>query len=817
MESRVFTPSDADRLTALNSYGVLDTAAEPRFDRIAQLAASVFEAPVAVVSFVDEHRLWFKARVGLDASWAHRDQSFCDHAVRMAPQSIMVVEDALADPRFANHPLVVGEPHLRFYTGAVLSTASGQNLGALCVFDHHPRQKPTETQLAQLRALADIAVDELERILTERRIAEKHKLLAMAESMSGVGHWRHEDSGRMSWSDEVYRIFGTDIATFEPTYEKTVGFFHEDDRTRCIVAMQRAVASNSGYEVELKIRRADGQLRDLLLKGSVELDDRGVLTAMFGVIQDVTEQNRALRVAQKSQAGYKLLADNMADVVTRIRLDGHSNYISPAVQNLIGYTPAEMAGRPAQDFVYEPDKPRILETFAELGMGLEGKSVEHRAIHKDGHPVWVESRFRLLRDANGKPDEMVAVIRDISDRKVLETQMLAARQAAEVAAAVKSDFLANMSHEIRTPLTSIIGFTSLAAAQPDMPELAKTYVERVEKASRSLLCTVNDILDFSKLEAGQVIINPQPTEVVKLCRSTLDMLMPQAAAKDLQLRMLVGADVDLSVMADPDRLRQILLNMVGNAVKFTDAGSVTLEVGYDDGALWVAVDDTGPGIEDDKLDKLFKRFSQVDGSLTRTHGGTGLGLAICKGLVEAMGGEIGADSRPGVGSRFWFAIPATLCEVQQSAPASEATDHLFGGVRILVVDDHPANRELARLFLSGAGAEIAEAVDGEDAVAVTTERPFDVILMDVRMPKLDGRGALKQIREGGGPNAAIPIIAYTADASQEEAGRLVELGFDAVVAKPVVAGALIIAVAEALSEWTKRTNAADVPARSLAG
>ena len=809
MKSGLSTRLERQRLKALQGYGVLDTPAAPEFDRLVALAASIFEAPMAVVGLVDESREWFKAKVGLDDIEIPREHAICAELIEMEPGSVIVVEDAAAHPRYADNPFVTGRPHLRFYAGAVVTSPEGHNLGTLCVLDDKPRPRPSESQLAQLRALAQIAADELERTQAARRILEHENLLTLAESMSGVGHWRHEMSGRMLWSDEVYRIFGTDPGTFEPDIDKTVAFFHPDDRPRFMSLMHEAMAARAGYEIEFRINRFDGALRELAAKSTCETDERGNVTAIFGVIQDVTEQNQALRIAIKSQASYKLLADSMADVVTRIRLDGHSDYISPAVKKLIGYSPAEMIGRPAQDFVHEDDKPLILQTFAELGAGLEEKTVQHRAVHRDGRPVWVESRFRLLRDTDGQPDEMVAVIRDITDRKVLESQMLAAREAAEVAAAVKSDFLANMSHEIRTPLTSIIGFTSLAAAQTDMPELAKTYVERVEKASRSLMCTVNDILDFSKLEAGQVLINPQPTDVVKLCRSTLDMLMPQAAAKDLQLRLVVDADPELAVVADPDRLRQVLLNLVGNAVKFTDAGSVTLELAYDEdsGSMRLAVSDTGPGIEEDKLDKLFKRFSQVDGSLTRTHGGTGLGLAICKGLVEAMGGQIGAESTAGVGSRFWLTLPVPVCATEAERPEQEAVDHLFKGVRVLVVDDHPANRELARLFLTGAGAEITEAVDGEDAVRVAADAPFDCILMDVRMPKLDGRGALRQIRDGGGANAGIPIIAFTADASREEAGRLIDHGFDAVVPKPVVAGSLIIAVAEALVAWEEREMA----------
>jgi CheY-like chemotaxis protein len=221
--------------------------------------------------------------------------------------------------------------------------------------------------------------------------------------------------------------------------------------------------------------------------------------------------------------------------------------------------------------------------------------------------------------------------------------------------------------------------------------------------------------------------------------------------------------------------------------------------------LMVEVIDTGPGIAPDRRDRLFKRFSQVDGSLTRSHGGSGLGLAICKGLIEARGGEIGADRQPGEGSRFWFSIPAQIANAADAAPVIPgAALPTFSGVRVLVVDDHAANRELARLILAGIGAEISEAADGEEAAQLAAEWPYDVILMDLRMPRLDGAGALRRIRQSPGPNDATPILAFTADAGTEGAANLAALGFEEVVAKPLDPGALISAVARATAFETQQ-------------
>jgi signal transduction histidine kinase/CheY-like chemotaxis protein len=400
----------------------------------------------------------------------------------------------------------------------------------------------------------------------------------------------------------------------------------------------------------------------------------------------------------------------------------------------------------------------------------------------------------------------VAVARDTSERmKARLTQALAEARAAsalaETAAAVKTEFLANMSHELRTPLTSVVGFTRLAIEQPDLTPISRGYIERVGEASRALLCTVNDILDFSKLEAGQVTFRPEPVALASLLRTTLDLFTPQAAAKDLALVLEDTTPAGLVVTLDPDRLRQVLLNLVGNAVKFTDTGQVTLLAAYDEVAerLSIEVIDTGPGIPANRLDRLFKRFSQVDGSLTRDHGGTGLGLAICKGIVEAMGGEIGVQTVLGQGSRFWLTAPVPRTQAAVPAAVVEAAALSQAGVRILVTDDHPANRELVKLFLAAISAEITEAGDGETAAEIAAVEPFDVILMDLRMPRLDGVGAVARIRSRPGPNQSTPILAFTADAESAFDERLKALGFQGAVAKPLEPGALIASLANALA------------------
>ncbi|WP_439471248.1 ATP-binding protein [Brevundimonas sp.] len=790
---------EAERLAAVRSLRAIGAPPSPAVAGAVRLAAHLFDTPMALVTLIEDEVQWFNATIGVDACSTTREESFCTHALGLPAHGVMVVEDATLDPRFVENPNVTGGMNVRFYAGALLTASDGANLGTLCVIDTQPRPRPDDALLDRLRDLARLVVGELERARADRLRRENQHMLSMVEGLSGVGHWRVDMvDDKVVWSDKVYEIHGVTPETFTPTFDDAVNFYPEEDRELLAAHWGRTIAGEGPFSVELCINRADGVKRRVVAKGAAELSFDGDPPALFGVFQDVTDQREAMAVLERGRSRYKLLADNAADVIARVQLDGSSNYISPAIERLLGWTPVEMAGKSADSFVHPEDRERLLATFMEMARGRDSATLEHRLLHRDGQVIWGETRMRLVRDGTGRPTEAVVVIRDISRRKALEVQLEQARAQAEAAASVKADFLANMSHELRTPLTSIIGFTGLAMGQ-DLPDIARDFIGRVDNAGRALLCTVNDILDFSKLEAGQVAIRPLPVDIDALAEATLELFTPQAGAKDLHLT-LEAKTGQAVIVADPDRLRQVMLNLVSNAVKFTAEGEVRLEIVWSptDEQLRVAVHDTGGGIPADKLGRLFRRFSQVDGAQNRSVGGTGLGLAICKGLVEAMNGIIDADSVEGQGSVFWFEIPAPIAE-QAAQPATTPMAAVeVGGLCVLVADDHPANRELARAFLSGMGVEVEDAVDGTSAVEAAGRKRYDVILMDMRMPGMDGREALRTIREGQGPNRQTPILAYTADAGEGLEDDLIREGFCGAVSKPVGAEALIRAVAAAL-------------------
>ena len=372
----------------------------------------------------------------------------------------------------------------------------------------------------------------------------------------------------------------------------------------------------------------------------------------------------------------------------------------------------------------------------------------------------------------------------------------AARAQAIEANRAKSIFLANMSHEIRTPMNGIIGCTDiLLDMEPSSQQ--KTYLAMQRDAETHLLTIINDILDFSKLETAQFTLETKPVELAAVMRETLELVRTQAEEKGLVLTAQSDPALPAWHFGDPSRLRQILLNLLGNAVKFTESGTVTLAAGPVGDKIHFSVRDTGIGIPEDRQHLLFHDFSQAHSS--NRFGGTGLGLAICKKLVIAMGGEIGVESDAGQGSLFWFTIPLIPAEqpASHAEPGAEQPD--VRGVKVLVAEDVKVNQVIIERLLTRAGHEVTLVENGAEAVAALQEKPFDIVLMDMRMPVMDGVEATKTIRRLDGPRRLIPIIGLTANATPEDAARCFAAGMDDHLIKPVDRATLMHAVAR----WSK--------------
>jgi len=404
-------------------------------------------------------------------------------------------------------------------------------------------------------------------------------------------------------------------------------------------------------------------------------------------------------------------------------------------------------------------------------------------------------------------------------RRLLAMRTRAAKRAqarAQAAGAAKGEFLATMSHEIRTPMNSILGFTQTLMRREDLPDEARRQLHLIDRAGASLLALVNDVLDFSKLEAGEVELALRPHRPAQIAEETLAIIAPAAAEKGLDVRLDVQGPSAAVAEVDEFRLRQILMNLLSNAVKFTATGRVdlTLSIREQGEALLLRfeVRDTGVGIPRERMHRLFRRFSQVDSSVSRAYGGTGLGLAICKGLVEAMGGLIGVKSTPGAGSLFWFEITADASAAEAaSAPRAEMAD--LAGLNVLLVDDHPMNRDLGRTVLELLGCEVAVAADGAEGLDLASRGAFDAILMDVHMPVMNGLEATVAIRALPGPSGDVPIIAMSADVMPEMVERCRRAGMNDAVGKPIQ----IEVLHDALARWAGRERrASGQPAEAAA-
>ena len=786
--------------------GSVETGGRDAFDRLTAVACAAFDTPLAMITVLDEDLAVFRSGVGLDETSVPRLQSVSHVLVGMGPGAVVVVEDALATPQYCNHPMVVGAPHVRSFLGATVCTPDGEPVGAIGVMDVKPRPAPTEAQRRLILELAGLAGQLLEHAETVRQEAARLETLRLAEDMVGVGRWRYEvASGAVTWSDEIYRIHAIKPGAFTPTLEDVFSHYHADDRVEIQRLVERALNTGEGYSFKLRLVGTDDIERVVAAEGAVEKDATGRVVALFGVLQDVTERERLLRAAQTNERRYRLLAENTGDVITRVKMDGSSKYISPAIQQLLGWTFEEMSGQ-STDYVHPEDGHLVLGAIGKAVKTGEPTRLEHRAMHKNGSVVWVECTFKALRDENGHVDDVVVVIRDMTQRKALEAEVLEAKETAEAAARVKSEFLANMSHELRTPLTSVIGFSGLLQGSEALPDEERVYVERIATASEALLGVINDILDYSKLEANAIEMDPEPFQVAALVDGAAAIVEGQCVAKGLSLKVVADAAMPEVLTGDAGRLRQVMLNFLSNAVKFTGKGGVTLRVGGTpdlDGRwrLRVAVTDTGIGIPAEKVAQLFERFTQADASTTRVYGGTGLGLAISRRLIEIMGGEIGVDSRPGEGATFWFETPliqgGAIGRLASGDAAMAEPEGMLGG-RILMADDAPGNRELVSAILRGLGLEIDTVNDGAEAVQAMQTGAYDLVLMDVHMPVMDGLTATKEIRRmQAGMSRRTPILALTANVQADQVARCLDAGMDGHLAKPIQ----IPELAGALAHW----------------
>jgi PAS domain S-box-containing protein len=661
--------------------------------------------------------------------------------------------------------------------------------------------------LGATTALFGILIDVTERRATEAEIRlSEVRYRSLSDTLPLLVWTMRTSDGEATYLNACFRAYYGPIGT-DRTGRLTRN--HPEDAPMAEAAWERALATGEGFALECRLLRHDGTYRwHKLAMTPVRHRDETRVVEWLGTALDIDAIISAHRAVEEAQELLHIgleAADagtwdwDMRRGVTVLSPESARIYGLPASEDPQALTTAEWTA-----MVHPED---VAQAWDAIRVAIETRTT-YATEFRIGER-WVHARGRTLFGPDDRPCRMVGLHIDITERKSFEATLQAltaeaqaARAEAERASEAKSDFLAAMSHEIRTPLNGVLGYADLLLEQSHLTEENRRRLELIQSSGAALLTIVNDILDFSKIEAGQLALDPLAFPLLTVIDSTVSIVRGGALKSGLRIDARIDPALPDFVVGDPNRLSQVLLNLLNNAVKFTPAGAVTLNVRHEgrrpDGeAMRFEVTDTGIGIPAARLERLFKRFSQVDGSISRRFGGTGLGLAISRHLVTLMGGEIGVESREGVGSTFWFTL--TLPRSEQAAapdavpaerPAPRTVPAAPGTApHLLLVEDVVINQELARAVLETAGFRVDVAGDGAEAIAAVEARmavgeAYTLVLMDVQMPGMDGLTATRRIRALPAPAGTVPIVAMTANVLPQQVEALREAGMDDHVGKP---------------------------------
>jgi len=530
---------------------------------------------------------------------------------------------------------------------------------------------------------------------------------------------------------------------------------------------------------------------DYLIKDA----ERNYLQLLPVTIDNAISHRKAeerLRLLEREKQRLLWMVSKTENAMAIASRDGRIEWVNEGFERLSGWEADDVIGTFGDMLLGESISGLNPESEHYRSVMNSKSSVQYESLnfHKDGKGYWVLTTLTPIFGNDGEVEHIIAIDSEITDRKRAEDELLKAKLHAETLARTKQEFLANLSHEIRTPMNAIVGIVQLLA-DSELNSEQREYLKSIDFASDNLLNIINDVLDLSKLEAGQVVYERIPFNVKEVVTRTADIFRPKAEDNGLRLEVSHGPGIPASVTGDPTRLNQILANLISNAIKFTDSGTVKVDTRLmkETGSgvvLEFTVSDTGIGIAPEKQQKIFESFGQADSDTTRKYGGTGLGLTIIKRLTEDMDGRVGLKSVLGEGSVFTVTLPFTLEEAtdEQKEQRERPTADLarLSGMRGLIAEDNELNRMVATRFLEAAGIVVQCAVNGLEAVQMAAEKDYDFILMDIQMPELDGYGAARRIRESGN---SVPIIAMTAHAFSGEREKCLAAGMDSYLTKPV--------------------------------
>jgi PAS domain S-box-containing protein len=634
--------------------------------------------------------------------------------------------------------------------------------------------------------------------------AERLKL-ALGAARAGVSEF--DFAAKTQWfSPEFQDIVGCEIDfrrfAREPWY-----MAHPDDRH----VIDETVANWRGPRhepMDFRIVLPSGEHRWVQAHAEQQLAPDGRRLKVVGLVLDIDVRKRqelalaeTRRQAQSNAERLGLAMKAARAGVFEVNLKEQVFWCSPEFVEVAGRALSfQEASSPAWPIVHPDDVEGVLQAFKRELLTTPIGYAEARLVLPSGEHRWVQICAEPTFDEEGNNSKVNGLVLDIDARKQQELALIAAEQAAQSAAEAKSQFLANMSHEIRTPMNGVLGVLHLLQKEK-LSEEGRQLLQEASDCGRMLSQLLDDVIDFSKIEAGRLELSPEPTDAVEVLKSVIGLLRPNAEAKGLELRVQAKTE-GVWIEADPVRLRQGLFNLVGNAIKFTAKGHVEVRLSAKTRAgkrrLRFEIEDTGIGIPEAAQAGLFRRFQQADGSTSRRFGGSGLGLAITRRLAELMDGEVGFLSREGEGSTFWLEIFAPAAEAKVEAEADEGV--ALDGLRALLVEDNATNRLVASKMLEALGVSVDMAEHGGLGVEAARQGGFDLVLMDIQMPVMDGLEATRRIRALAGEPAQVPIIGLTANAMSHQREAYVAAGMDGLVAKPISPAALVAEISRVMSQ-----------------
>jgi PAS domain S-box-containing protein len=673
--------------------------------------------------------------------------------------------------------------------------------------------KVSETELKKHRDHLEELVEERTKELSEEIAERKRTEEALRESeaeyrllvdnMPGIVY-----KGTADWSvdfidDKIQTLIGYRVEEFNSRERKWSDLIVEKDLPAAHEAFVKALKTDKSFIREYRVKTAGGETIWVSDRGTIVCNEEGEIEHISGVFFDVTERKRAEEELHKLS---RAMEQSPASVVITDR-EGRIEYVNPNFVEVTGYSAEEAIG----------SNPRILksgEQSAEFYEGLWQKILagnvwrgEFRNRKKSGEFYWESSSISPILNAAGEITHFVAVKEDITDRKRMEKELIQAKIAADEANKARGDFLANMSHEIRTPMNAVIGMTHLALKTELTPK-QHDYLNKIQSSAKSLLGIINDILDFSKIEAGKLDMESVDFNLDEVMDNLANLITGKAQEKDdLEVLFATAPDVPRFLVGDPLRLGQVLVNLANNAVKFTESGEIVVStelVERDDERLKLkfSVIDTGIGLTQEQVEKLFQAFSQADTSTTRKYGGTGLGLTISQRLVDMMAGEIWVESEPGKGSSFNFT--ATFGQGREKEEERFVPSPDVRGLKVLVVDDNATSRDILQSILESFSFEVILAASGEEGLAELENAPeddlFELVIMDWKMPGMNGIEASKHIKKHPQLSKIPPIILVTAYGREEIMQEAEEAGLDGFLLKPVGSSVLFDTIMQALGK-----------------